>query len=698
MEDGQRHWPPRSGAAVEALAVIALALLVRLVAVRTAFDPNLVFEKFFLVARELMADGWLTAEPFAYSPIYVYFLAVLLALGATPAVICGLQVVLGALTCLLLWALARPLFGPAVAVTTGAGAALYAPFLVHDLSFESDSLGLLLFCAFAALVLRAVRQPSLPAFALAGLALGLRLVQRPNVLVLLPLLPIVAYLAVRPRWRVAQLFACWGVLALAASLPVLPVTWQNWRASGELILVTDHPGYALYVGNSRTATGLGYYPPGLARQLMSAPSREGASPLEHMDSAVAREVASVVVGRPLSPREASRFWSAEALRAVRERGTGQILLQLRKLLYLFHDFEAHDNLAALLVEDRLRALGWLGMGALAPLALIGIALAVRQRPRPPELPLLLVLLVVPVVTASLFHVASRFRLDLAAILMPFAALTLVHAVGALRARRWQRVFTLGFSTAALAVPCNLEGGYLQYQEGYRQILVHTARGLAQTDPRLAVFELEQAVSLANAPAEAETAYRRLAELYHGLGDSARATECAHLAQGRLSAGVAAKLRSRPQDSGALYALARHHLLRGEYREAERQLAIAVGIDPGDPELAFGLVWTRFLSGTASPETTLAALDRGLMGDLKLSQEAPAAHRLRARCLIALERWSEAEEALAEARRLDPSSPEAPALLAVVYRATGRELEARAAAEAALELGGGDLSPGAAARN
>jgi hypothetical protein len=644
----------------EALPVLLLALAMRALAMTVAFDPELVFEKFFVVARQLLADGWMPSAPFAYSPLYVYLMAVLLALGVTPTVICMLQMALGSATCVLLWGLARSLFGRTVALATGVAAGLYGPFLVHDLSFESDSLGLFLFCAFGLVLLQAIRRPTPGLLAAAGLILGLRLLQRPNALILLLLLPLVGVTVLRGRWPLTRSTSRLGMLILGAACAVAPVTWLNWRAAGELILVTDHSGYALYAGNSGRATGIGYDPPGLARQLMQAARGPDDQPLDHMDSAVARQVASLVAGRPLSSREASALWTHEAMRTIRERGVGQIKLQLRKLYYLVHDFEAHDNEAALLIHHRLGWSGRFGMGVVAPLALVGVALALRRQ-RSPELWFWLALAAVPVATASLFHVASRLRIDLAAILLPFAAVTVHRIAACVHRRQWREALVLLLVSGALAAPLNIHGSYLQSQARYRRILVHTTLGLHQQDPRRAVFELQQATALAVVPAEAAAAYRGLAECYRQLGEVERAVLCERLVEGWLQPAMVERLRSLPDDPGARYALARHHLLRQEYDRAARELAAAVRLEPGDPELAFGLILARFMAGSALPQETLAALDQALAGDLKFSSEAAAAHRLRARCLMALDRCSEAEEAIEHALRLEPDSEAARAL-------------------------------------
>src|SRR5688572_3625355 len=132
------------------ILVFGLALGLRFLAMARAFDPAAAFEKFPLLAHRLIADGWVAREPFGYSPAYIYWLGLLIRAGATPQALCIAQVLLGTLACVLIFDLARCLFGPAEAAVAGVMAAAFGPFLIVSIELESDGLGLVLYCAAAA--------------------------------------------------------------------------------------------------------------------------------------------------------------------------------------------------------------------------------------------------------------------------------------------------------------------------------------------------------------------------------------------------------------------------------------------------------------------------------------------------------------------------------------------------------------------
>lgn len=65
-------------------------------------------------ARRLAAGDWLGQEVFYQAPLYPYFLGVLYFIGGTSLTwVRGVQIVLGATTCLLLALTGKRLFGPA---------------------------------------------------------------------------------------------------------------------------------------------------------------------------------------------------------------------------------------------------------------------------------------------------------------------------------------------------------------------------------------------------------------------------------------------------------------------------------------------------------------------------------------------------------------------------------------------------------
>ena len=484
--------------------VFGLALGLRLLAMARAFDPASAFEKFPLLAQRLIADGWVAREPFAYSPAYVYWLAALIRAGATPAALCVAQAVLGALACVLIMDLAKRLFGPAEAAVAGIMAAAFGPFLLFSIELESDGLGLVLYCAAAAAFLAALDRPEPPRLAVAGLLLGLRAAQRPDALLLAAFLTVVLWRAARPEApRRAALSAPAWILA-GCLLPILPIAWQNFRASGEIIPVTSSGGWVFYTSQNHAAGGLSYFPPPLAYVLMHAPSRAGEDPLDRLDDRVSRRVAALAAGRELAPGGASRFWQAQGWRSIERRGLlRQLGLQARKIGYLLRPYEAHDSLPLLVKAQRLSAWTSFGMGIVGPLALLGLGLCFRRAaPDRPRRLALAGFLLLPAMTMSLFYVGSRFRLELGAMLLPFAAAALVWLVRRVRSREWLKVAASALVLVLLAALLQAPDREIARQKRLRFIQLHTFLAERAADAAAAEMEFNRAADAAVYPAEA----------------------------------------------------------------------------------------------------------------------------------------------------------------------------------------------------
>jgi tetratricopeptide (TPR) repeat protein len=641
--------------------VFGLALGLRLLAMARAFDPAAAFEKFPLLAQRLIADGWVAREPFAYSPAYIYWLALLIRAGASPWALRVAQAVLGALACALVCDLARRLFGPAEAVVAGIMAAAFGPFLLFSIELESDGLGLVLYCAAAAASLAALDRPSPARLAVAGLLIGLRAAQRPDAILLAAFLAIAAWRATRPAPdrpaapRPAPPAAPVWLLA-GCLVPILPIAWQNFRASGEIIPVTSSGGWVFYTSQNHATGGLSYFPPPLAYALMQAPSRPGEDPLDRLDDRVSRRVASLAAGRDLSPGEASRFWQAQGWRSIERRGyLRQLGLQARKIGYLLRPYESHDSLPLLLEAERLSAWTVFGMGLVAPLALIGLAISFRRAaPDGPRRLVLLGFLLLPVVTAGLFYVGARFRLELEAILLPFAAAALVWLGRRVRAREWTKaaVFALAFAVPAVLV--HAPDREIARQERLRVIQLHTFLGERAGEDAAAEGEFNRAAAAALYPAEAEAAWRGLALAGRRRGDADGAARLEGLASGLLDGGELQRLEARRDDPDAQWAVGRHWMLRGEMARAADTLATAARLAPDDPDILLSRALAAFEAGKAPPDAVAAWTEEALDAGLRFSPNAATGFRLAARCDERLGRRDAALAALREAERYEES--------------------------------------------
>jgi 4-amino-4-deoxy-L-arabinose transferase-like glycosyltransferase len=635
---------PRDG-----VLVFALAIAARSAAYVAAFDPDLAFEKYLLLARRLVASGFAMHEPWAFSPLYTAFVALLLKAGAAARGVVVAQLILGGLACVLVTALGRRLFGRTAGLLAGIGAAIYGPFLVSSIELEADGLGMLFFLAAAAAAAQAVAADSAGWFLIAGVALGLRTAHRPDAILLLVAIPL-ALAWTAPRTALRSL-----LIVPAALVVVAPITWQNWQASGRLIPVTSSGGWVLYTSHNWQAHGLSYFPPPLAWERMNAPDGDAR---DRLDDRVSGWLASLSEGRTLSPLEASGFWEREAIAAVRRRGVAaQAALQARRLSYMLHGYEAHDDLALLVKMDRLAPFGS-GMGWLAPLALLGLVVSCARRGFWREQGGWLVpFLLLPVASMSVFYVGARFRLELAALLLPFAAAAVTALGAAWRERRHAALAVGVLVAAAFAVAFNLPDREIARQERLRSVQLHTflGRRALVSDRERAEAEFRRAVAAAASPAEATDAWQGLAIVFQWRGDAEGAGRARAIAAGLLEEPELSRLKARDDDPDALWAVARHHLLRREPVEAAGVLRRLVALAPEDPDYEFALASAAFDAGGTPAPVVLQRLDDAFARGLRFTTNAAAGYVLEGRLLLMLDRNAAARRMFASALRYEPDN-------------------------------------------
>jgi tetratricopeptide (TPR) repeat protein len=407
--------PARGRAVAGAAAVFAVALTIRLVhlwQIRNA--------PFFAVllgdargydewAQRIAAGEWIGKEPFFQAPLYPYFLGAIystLGRGLLTVRIC--QAVVGATSCLLLALAGRRLFGPRAGLIAGLGLAIYAPAIFFDGLVQKSVLDVFFMCLSLWILSGLVDHPAQRRswFAL-GLALGGLSLTRENALALVAV--VVVWGLVQGRRGLASTFGSLGCFAAGLALLLLPAFAHNYRAGGELYLTSWQSGQNLYIGNNPSANG-SYIPLRYGR----------VSPEYERQDAI--DLAQRAVGRPLTPREVSGYWTQQALDYITSRPIDWLRLMGRKFVLLWNAREAVDTESQYTYAEwslPLALTGWFThFGILVPLAVIGLWSSWTERRR---LWVFYALAVTYAASVLVFYVFARYRLPIVPMLMLFAA-------------------------------------------------------------------------------------------------------------------------------------------------------------------------------------------------------------------------------------------------------------------------------------
>ena len=422
--------------------VVRVSLLVQIS--RTPFFQvrNIDSEAYHQWAVRIAAGHWAPVEAFYQSPLYAYFLATLYTIFGdgtwSPRVV---QVALGSVSPVLVYAIGTRLFSSRVGWLAGLGLALYGPIVLEEITFSKTTLLVVTALAAFALYLWEIPRGRTLGVLASGLLFGVTVVGvgqwLPAFLALIAWTPMMAErLAPADRRRVTAAFAAGG---LAVILPL--VAW-NTGAGGGLLLTSGDAGLNFYNGNNERASGLPAKPIG---------SRD----VPQYEESDARWLAERAVGHHLRQAEVSRYWTDQALAWIARHPGDWLVVLGKKLLTLGNAFEIPDNYHYAFM--RARFLPWLWplatFALVAPLALVGLAMPFWRRT---DVTALYIAAGVYLATVLLFYVRGRYRIPAVPFLMVFAALAVDRGLRAMAARRWSAVAALGAGLVVAGIITNHE--------------------------------------------------------------------------------------------------------------------------------------------------------------------------------------------------------------------------------------------------
>jgi tetratricopeptide (TPR) repeat protein len=335
-------------------------------------------------ARAIAARGPAALEvPYYQPPLYPMLLGALYAVGGTgvlpPRV---LQAILGAVTTMLVFAIASRIAGRRAGWIGALLFAGYGPVLFYEGELLPTTFVLAATTGALLLLLMADATGRGVPFVAAAILLGASTAARPTVLLLAVVVAV--WWMRRPAGRRAMLPA-----AVAFLLPILPFTIANAVGGREPILVSWNGGINFYLGNGARSDSLVAIQPGFAwDRLQVEPLRGGAR----------------------TRREESQYWVRRALREARADPGAWAAALGRKALRLADARETPRNTDW---EDWRRdsailAWPWVGFGLVAPLAFVG--LGVRGVPARARALLVAALAATAAVNLA-FFVAERYRLE-----------------------------------------------------------------------------------------------------------------------------------------------------------------------------------------------------------------------------------------------------------------------------------------------
>ncbi|MBN1423341.1 tetratricopeptide repeat protein [Candidatus Fermentibacteria bacterium] len=431
------------------LVVLGLALGIRLIYIHQ-LSANPFFE--YPIVDSATYDGMAQRiargeapcdEPFFQPPLYPYFLGLLYwLLGRDFFAVRFAQMLMGVVNCGLTYTLARRVFGRRIAIWSGIAAALYGTGLFFEGELLAPVLIVFLNLLLAQAILGVLDRPSPVRAAVCGLLLGLSAIAMTVILPFALVIGIYGWTRLRTVVPRRSLMSLGAAFILGIVMPIMPVTGYNF-AHGDPVLISTNGGVNFYIGTGKDYDEKVAIRPGFAWQAM------GQEPMK---------------AGYRTPSQQSAYFTKKALGIIADDPTGYAGLLVKKLYLYAHGNEVLRNqeiypfrhyswLLALLLWKSGIAFPY---GTVFPLAMVGMALAIRQRVSS-AIPMVLFMLS-HIGALLLFFIAARYRGNILPFLLIFGAHGIATLAEMVKVRKWRSLAGYGLLLAAILVISNWRVG------------------------------------------------------------------------------------------------------------------------------------------------------------------------------------------------------------------------------------------------
>jgi len=632
-----------------------------------------------LAKRVLAGDLGLGPGLYFLSPLYVYFLAAVLAIGHSFTLVRLVQIALGTAAVAFIFITADEWFGRRAAWLAAVLATLTGVFTFYESLILQTALDPFLTAVALTFLTLGLRRADDRWLALAGLAFGILVCNRPNVAI--PAFVIALLLAATRRWQGAAAFS------IALAIALVPVTLRNIVVSGEWSpVIASHGGLNFFIGNNPEADGTFHAVADVTPDIRG----------QQEDT---RRVAERATGHTLDDAGVSSFFYQRGWTWIREQPLAAATLFARKLSLMFsatylwlnysYPFFTHD-------EQTLLGVLIVGPWLLIPLGLVGLVIAA---PREQQSLYLIWTSFVPIyaVAVAVFYVSDRYQLLMLIPLCAGAGAALDRLASAAFSERWTSLAIAGAAVIALLVWVNRP---LAYDEGIAEERIRMAERL------VTLGRYDDAEPWVE---RAQRAHARPGEVHFRVGQRL-------VAQDRSAAAIAhfqKALTLDPNQPVVEYALGETLLEAERPREAVAPLRRALDAGVHVDQAGYDLV--RALGASGDREEATRVLERVhpareddaerwvALSKLAMQLQAPRMTQTFARKAISVRpdlaaahgqlgdglnlegKWADAARELDEAIRLDPRSAAPHIGLAVADANMGRLADARLHVEEALRL-------------
>ncbi len=544
-------------------------------------------------AKQIAGGDWMGNQVFFRAPFYPYFLAVLYKIfGHHLFLVRLIQHLIGSLSVILIFLVAKKIFDRKVAILASILAATYWIFIYYEAELLLDYLlvfwGLLLIW----FLLKAYETLKPTTWFFSGIIFGLFAITRPNILIFLPFLLLWMIWALRKQMSAVKISIFYGWILIGMILIIFPITVRNYLAGKDPVLIASQGGINFYIGNNSQSDG------------MSAVVPELGDDWEYADC---QFIAEQFLDRKLKPSEVSDFYYKKGWNFIFKQPAQSLTLLIKKLYVFWNKFEISNNQNIYFFKQYsvLSKILFLGFWFMGPLGLLGIFLSLMRGPRTS---LILLFIFSYMFSVVMFFVNSRFRLPVLPFLIILAGFAAVELYRMISATEVKRIMASGILLVIFAILVNSnfydmgKGSYAQSYFGLGNIYLKKGdfqnallqyQTALEREPNLPRAHLNRGVIFfklgdyteaekefleeIKANPQDEKAYNNLSVLYRLQGKSSQAIQFAQKA-----------LQSRPNYPFAYYNLSLAYQTQRQLSKAESVLVEGSQIIPQATQIHYYL--------------------------------------------------------------------------------------------------------------
>jgi 4-amino-4-deoxy-L-arabinose transferase-like glycosyltransferase len=411
-------------------AVVFLALILRVLALLDLrgsiyIDFPILDESIYHTWATKIADGtYQSSSVYQFAPLPAYLMASIYKIFSPDILyIRIMNTIFGVLTCWLVYLIGREMISRTIGLFACLVACLYKPFIFYSIVPLKASLSVFLFASTIYFFLAIMNKASMIKMVLLGISIGLILNVRPQCAVMVPVVPCLILWNMRKgrsSLRVLGTFLLLYMVGLCISIS--PFVIRNYRVSGELALATPQSGFNLYQANKLQGQG----PAPFATTL---PIEQG---IQFTIEASRR------VGKKLSPREASSYWTHEVIKMASQQPFVFIRKIGHKTLFFFQEFQPWNHYHIGFMSDYVPffKIPFFSFFLVLPFGMAGMAVSIFGSRK------LLALTVIFFSYAStliVYFTTVRYRLPLLIILIPFAVIGISNCFAYFKEERFCKV-------------------------------------------------------------------------------------------------------------------------------------------------------------------------------------------------------------------------------------------------------------------